>query len=236
MSETRGVKSVLSRRNESTAVTRSCAASVFRTYPQAPAIPAVQVEKFNALNLPKIPGDDVLHSRARDLYQALLLPLGEYPEACGELVKVFQTQQKSNREPLSACQAAVLEALFIGIHKLSENGTMAVSELTSGVNSQLRAAGEGFRISPRKVGAALTSLGLSDRQRTNTGWYLLLDRKAQKQIHELIAAYGVDSKSGQIAAESKKGCDFCKGSRKPEIKVEHTVSPNGMSTYTYTYG
>ncbi len=47
-------------------------------------------EKFNALELPKIQGDEVLHSRARDLYQALLLPVSECPEACGELVKLFQ--------------------------------------------------------------------------------------------------------------------------------------------------
>jgi hypothetical protein len=101
------------------------------------------------------------------------------------------------------------------------------------VNSVLRAAGEGFRISPRKVGAVLTSLGLTDRERRNTGWYLELDRKAQKHIHEMIAAYGVDNKIGQIAAESKKRCDFCSGSREPEVKMQSRVAANGISTYTY---
>ena len=47
-------------------------------------------EKFNALELRKVQGDEVLHSRARDLYQALLLPVVEYQEACEELVKLFQ--------------------------------------------------------------------------------------------------------------------------------------------------
>jgi hypothetical protein len=170
-------------------------------------------EKFNALKLPTILGDDLLRSRSRDLYQALSLPVGEDAEACIDLFELFQMQQKFNREPLSACQAAVLQTLFIGMHQLSGDGTMLVSELTSGVNSVLRTAGEGFRISPRKVGAVLTSLGLTDRQRTNTGWRLMLDRKTQKHIHELFAAYGVDNTIGQVTAESKKRCHFCSGGR-----------------------
>lgn len=190
-------------------------------------------EKFNALKLPQIPGDDVFHSRIRDLYQALLLPIGEFAEACIYLFKLFETQQKLNREPLSACQAAVLQTLFIGMHQVSGKGTMLVNELTPGVNSVLRAAGEGFRISPRKIGAVLTSLGLTDRQRTNTGWRLMLDRKTQKHIHELIAAYGVDNKIGQVEAESKKQCDFCEGTIEPEVKTESTFAPNGITTYTH---
>ena len=53
-------------------------------------------------------------------------------------------------------------------------GTTAVIDLTSAVNSVLRAAGEGSRMSRCGVGAALTSLGLTDRRRTNTGWVLRL--------------------------------------------------------------
>ncbi len=109
---------------------------------------------------------------------------------------------------------------------------MAVSELTSAVNSLLRATDEGFRATPRKVGAVLTSLGLTDRQRTNTGWYLVLDRKAQKHIHELILAYGVDNKIGQVAAESRQRCDFCMGIKEPQVKIEYRVADNGISTYT----
>jgi hypothetical protein len=190
-------------------------------------------EKLNALKLPKIPGDEVLHSRTRDLYEALLLPVGECAMECIHLVKLFQTQQKFNREPLSPCQAAVLQTLFMGIHQSSGKGTMAVSELTSAVNSLLRATDEGFRATPRRVGAVLTSLGLTDRQRTNTGWYLVLDRKAQKHIHELILAYGVDNKIGQAAAESRQRRDFCMGIKEPQVKIEHFVADNGLSTYTF---
>jgi hypothetical protein len=75
-------------------------------------------------------------------------------------------------------------------------------------------------------------LGLTDRQRTNTGWYLVLDRKAQKHIHELILAYGVDNKTGQVAAESRQRCDFCMGIKEPQVKIEYRVADNGISTYT----
>lgn len=153
-----------------------------------------------------------MYSRARDLYEALALPMCEDPQMCESLVNLFKMQEKSNREPLSRFQAAVLQTLFLGIHMPSEKGTMAVSRLTSGVNSSLRSAGEGFRVSPRRVGAALTSFGLTDRQRTNTGWVVTLDRKAQELIHELIATYGVDNNIPQITAESRRRCDFCRAS------------------------
>jgi hypothetical protein len=174
-------------------------------------------DKFNALRLPKIPGDDELRSRSRDLYEALLLPVSECAMECIHLFKLFQKQQKFSREPLSACHAAVLVTLFIAIHSLSEKGTMAVNNLTSAVNNILRSNGDGFQISPRKVGAALTSLGLTDRRRTNTGWHLVLDRMAQERIHELIAAYGVDNNLGQVDRESKRGCEFCKGRSGPDF-------------------
>ena len=143
------------------------------------------------MKLPKVQGDEVLHSRTRDLYEALALPLGRGPEDVRSLGRVLHGARKVQSRTAISFQAAVLQTLFVGIHVLSGKGTMTVSNLTFGVNSVLRSAGEGFRISPRRVGAALTSFGLTDRQRTNTGWGLLLDRKAQN-IHELIAALYVD--------------------------------------------
>jgi len=175
-------------------------------------------EKFKGLKLPKVQGDEVLHSRARDLYEALALPIGEDPEICELLVGLFKTQQKSNREPLSRCQAAVLQTLFIGIHTPTKKGTIAIRYLTTMVNCFLRSNGDGFQISPRRVGAALTSLGLTDRDRTNTGWVLTVDRKAQEFIHELMAAYGSDEEIPLLRAESRQRCDFCTGIKEPETK------------------
>ena len=77
------------------------------------------------------------------------------------------------------------------------------------MNSVLRANDGGPRISERKVGGLLTSLGLTDRPRTNTGCKVTLDRKAREDIHELVRAHGVDNKTGGVAAAFSHRCDFC---------------------------
>jgi len=67
-----------------------------------------RLERYNSLRLPKVEGDERLHSRTRDLYQALALPLGKNADLCEYLVHLFETQQEINREPLSPASAAVL--------------------------------------------------------------------------------------------------------------------------------
>jgi hypothetical protein len=60
-----------------------------------------RLENYHSLRLPKVEGDQRLHSRTRDLYQALALPLGSNAELCEVLVDLFKIQQEINREPLS---------------------------------------------------------------------------------------------------------------------------------------
>jgi hypothetical protein len=75
-----------------------------------------RLENYHSLHLPKVEGDERLHSRTRDLYQALALPIGSQTEFCEYLVRLFETQQEINREPLSAASAAVLRFLYEWIH------------------------------------------------------------------------------------------------------------------------
>ena len=175
-------------------------------------------EKFNAFKLPKVQGDHRLHSRARDLFEALALPIGEDTENCEILLSHFEAQQESNREPLPPCQAAVLQTLFIAIHMCPGVGTYAVRYLTQVVNGFLKEAKERYRVSPRRVGGALTSLGLIERRRTNTGWEVLLDRKTQKQIHGLMTAYGVDNFLDKLSVWDIERCEFCKEIKRFDAK------------------
>jgi len=168
-------------------------------------------ERYRALNLQKLPGDEQLRSRGRDLYKALALPVAEDGAACNFLIESLKMQQKSNREPLSPRQAAVLQVLFYFVHRRTLKGTCAVAELATFVNSLLRASRERFRMNPREVGAALSSLGLINRERTRTGWRLWLDEKARKRIHELGTTYGFDS--ALRYEERLKGCELCKSTR-----------------------
>jgi hypothetical protein len=130
----------------------------------------------------------------RDLYEALALPCSDDAAACEKLVELFSFQQRFNREPLPPVAAAVLQTLYTALHQpLAHTTIYPISELTGRVNNDLAEGGERFRLSARAVGAALLSLGITTRKRTNTGWTVWLDPKMQEQIHKLVATYGLDN-------------------------------------------
>jgi hypothetical protein len=129
-------------------------------------------------------------------------------------------QHDLQRQPLAPNQTAVLETLFEQIHVHPDQGTFAIRDLANAVNLNLKRTGECFRLNPRGVGAVLTTLGFLNRDRTNSGWVVWLDRGARKRIHELISLYGVDGLAPVLSAKKPwKVCDFCKGQdgQRPEI-------------------
>ena len=152
-----------------------------------------RLENYHSLRLPKIEGDERLHSRTRDLYQALALPLGNNPDLCGFLVDRFEVQQEINREILSPASTAVLRVLHEIIHSHPQDGTYAQKELTLRVNLSLEWLQENFRLNAPAVGRALTSLGFTNRKRTNAGFILWLDRGTRRRIHDLAHAYTIES-------------------------------------------
>ena len=144
-------------------------------------------DRYNKLSLPRVQDDEKLHSRTRDLYEALAHPSGEDISSCKWLVNYFAMQQASNREPLLPTQSAVLQFLFYAIHDRPEKPTYILQDIAYGVNSLLLIAGEGFRMNPRKVGAALSSLGFTARKRTNQGFeMMILDLKTQSRFTNLL--------------------------------------------------
>jgi hypothetical protein len=186
--------------------------------------------KYRTLTLPKIPGNEQLHSRARDLYESLALPCDGDTTVCEFLLITLKTQQQSNREPLTPSQSAVLRYLFWVIHRVSNKGAYGVSDLTNGVNSLLQAEDEHFHLNPRQVGSVLSSLGLTNRARTNHGWTLWLDLKGRMQIHELIAAYGVDNRGSLPTEEARKQCDLCEIEEEPKAVVTSAEQTGNRST------
>jgi hypothetical protein len=69
---------------------------------------------------------------------------------------------------------------------------------------------------PREVDSVLSSLGFTRRKRTNHGWRLLLDLKAQKQIHALNTTYGVDNPVYLPSEEARDPCDLCRTENEPK--------------------
>jgi hypothetical protein len=169
-----------------------------------------RLENYNSLRVPKIEGDERLFSRTRDLYQALALPIGADADICGYLVRLFETQQEINREPVSPASAAVLRILYEFIHSRPQLGKLAQRELTVGVNVDLESLQETFRLSAHEVGRALTSLGLTNRKRTNVGFILWLDRRTRQRIHKLAQDHQIDQESQFRAEGFGSNCEFCK--------------------------
>ena len=66
---------------------------------------------------------------------------------------------------------------------------------TVGVNSNLERLQETFRLNSHAVGRVLTTLGFTNRKRTNAGFTLWLDLESRKQIHNLSRAYAIDRES-----------------------------------------
>jgi hypothetical protein len=169
-----------------------------------------RLEKFNRLSLARVPGDECLNSRSRDLYEALALPIDD-ANIREFLAAQFQQQQNFNREPLSPVQGAVLQMLDWYIHANGTDTTCANSDLTDAVNQQLKYDHELFQANPHQVGHVLTSFGLTERKRTNTGWVLLLSRDTRKRIHTLLRRYALELDS----SVNREGCSLCTDPNNP---------------------
>ena len=83
--------------------------------------------------------------------------------------------------------------------------------MTDAVNLQLKYDHELFHASPHQVGHVLTSFGLTERKRTNTGWVLLISRDSRKRIHTLLRRYAVETDS----SVNREGCSLCSDLKNP---------------------
>lgn len=164
---------------------------------------------YNKLQTPSLSGADTLRPRTRDLLMCLAAPFAEDTQRCESLVNFFRIHDQLANEPLSAAQNAVLAALFCLIHQRSDSGVAFVLDLTATVNQFLYVAGEQLRLEPRKVGAILTSLGFTRRERTNKGWTVWLSRSDQERVHQLVKAYGIDRLCRLDLPISPEQCPMC---------------------------
>lgn len=171
--------------------------------------------RFNAykqIRPAAVPGAERLRPRTRDLLTCLAAPSSDDSARCHLLLRFFEFQNVAAQEPLLPAQDAILAALFLSLHSREESPdstVLRVQDLTSLVNSLLESLGESFRLSPRKVGSVLTSLGFLARQRTNKGWVLWLSRSDRQRIHELAKTYGIDNSTTEHLKISTEDCPRC---------------------------
>jgi hypothetical protein len=189
-----------------------------------------RLENYHSLRLPKVEGDERLYSRTRDLYQALALPIGNNTEFCEYLVRLFETQQEISREPLSPACAAVLTFLYGWIHANLKEGKCAQKDLTVGINFNLERLQETFRLNAHEVGRALTSLGFTNRKRTNAGFILWLDLRTRKRIHNLAHDYAIDQGDQFQQEDFRSGCDLCQNPGGPNPASADMKGDSGIES------
>ena len=165
-----------------------------------------RLEKLKSLDRTNTSAAEDLPARAGDLYEALALGLGQHARYRNWLLGCCRDQVSSLLEPLPPEQAAVLQSLYRVIHIPLNRQTYLVADLTLIINTDLKEAGVPLRLTPRGVGAALSSLGITNRRRTNQGWVVWMDPKLQQRIHKLIDTYGLDS---DFYLPHKLACDAC---------------------------
>jgi hypothetical protein len=169
----------------------------------------LRLKNYRKLELLKKETDGELYPRARDLYEALALPVGGDRMICERLFRLLRVQQDINRGPLTTRQSAVLRLLFGFIHCCDKTDWI-IGDLRKFANKLLQREGEPFRMSPRETGSVLTSLGFTGRKRTNHGWELSIDQKTVRQIHELVAAYEINRDLG-LPEQYRHQCEICRG-------------------------
>ncbi len=193
-----------------------------------------RLDNFKNVKPVPVPGDEVLRPRARDLLRALTAATAQDAQRSQTLRHFFETGQVLPSEPLSTEQTVVLQFLFSLVHAGESYSSIWVAEVTSNVNSFLKLAGERLRLEPRRVGSVLTSMGFTNRKRTNRGWTLQLSMQDSERIHQLVARYGIDGFEDFILNLDAETCNLCKatglnkeGPDAPSeaTATEHTIYP-----------
>ena len=142
---------------------------------------------------PRFPaGVEYLRPRSRDMVGSLAGAMtGMNPIFGQALVEYFRNfHDPANRDVLSPKQSAALAGLFYIVHNVPAPGSVRIGALSERVNLLLKAAGEHFRLSPRKLSTVLNSLEFSERSKAAAGKYLLLDQITVCRIHALWRRYG----------------------------------------------
>jgi hypothetical protein len=167
-------------------------------------------ENYRTVEPVPITGDETLRPRSRDLLRTLSAAHSQDIERSQSLLKFFDSGQAVPEELLHPAQNAVLLALYSIIHLRKDYIEIQTADLTNTVNYYLGIAGESLRLRPRKVGAVLTSLGFSNRERTNAGWILFLGRGDAEKLHRLAERHGIDKMSERFQKISPEDCDLCR--------------------------
>jgi hypothetical protein len=160
-----------------------------------------------------------LSPRMRQIARALVSPLLGVEPYTSELLEVLQDYDAAARidrtlEP----EWLVAETLMFICHDENVGGRfrldILVGEVANEVNQRLRDRHEDFKLSSKKVGMVLKTLGLSTLRLGRSGRGFKLTDDLKRKIHEIAASLGIDRRTlaTMFALQidyGGAGCDLC---------------------------
>lgn len=152
-----------------------------------------------------VPGAEELRARDRDLLGCLAAPLHRNEPRCQELLSFFESTYNQRMFTGLSPEIAVLGGLYAYVHTKSYLGVITINLLTRLASSILADSADRRRLTPRKVGAILTSYGLGYRLRRNTGYEVAMEEDDNQRLHDLARMYGIGE--GMIVGGGS--CHYC---------------------------
>ncbi len=175
-----------------------------------------RLERYASVSPRIIPGAEKLRPRSRDLLSTLIAPL-EGVEVVEQFLLAFftATHDPSTRDLLSPAQSAVVAALFELVHLPAKVGFVQVGVVAGLANQILDAMGERFKLNPRGTSSILASMGFTQRDRSNRGSLMPLDKETVAKIHRLKRRHNVHWPESQTLKAQMDACNFCNDSPSP---------------------
>ena len=167
-------------------------------------------EHYSKIRIQTVPGEERLRVRSRDLSRCFAACVDER-EVREHLSAYFGERDILKREPLPVLESSVLAVLFSEVHPSSYAPLVLIKDLRERANKILKENGEYLHLSPRRVGAILTSFGISHRKRTSYGYQVLLTEADQARIHKLANTHGIDYRLDYSVRIKQRECHLCGG-------------------------
>jgi hypothetical protein len=195
-----------------------------------------RLHRWASIHPARVPGSEGLRPRAQDLLACLAAAVATQ-QARDLLLAFFRSRVTDAEEDRRTIYSRLLNSVLLRlIHEPSElniNDPIAkswimVKGLTDTVNQELRLRGERIQLRPENLGHMLTALGLTERERTNSGMKLVLDLTTRRRIHQNAKTYGQES-LGLDYEPPLAGCPLCKENNLGMLPEKLQPSPESES-------
>jgi hypothetical protein len=153
-----------------------------------------EIVKDHCHSLSRLQG---LSGRMRQIGLALTAPFGEHHQCLSRLHEILNEHDEEDRiERSLEPEWLVAESLLATCHEQLKNGIgascISVGSVAVQVNKNLEYQHEEFRLSAKKAGLVLKSLGLRTGRLGNCGRGLTLTTRVKEKIHEVAAQLRID--------------------------------------------